>query len=69
MCMTRHGMLSERVGSMHASKHFVCASLVQNAVCVLCLCSSVKKGLCKVTARTLTYVKAKDGDTKKGAQV
>ena len=33
MCMMWHGMLSERVGSKHARKHFMCASLVQNAVC------------------------------------
>ena len=50
MCMAQHGMLSERVGSMHARKHYVCTSLVQNAVCRCCaLCRSVKKGLCKVT--------------------
>ena len=50
MCMARHGMLSERVGSMHVRKHYVCASLVQNAVCRCCaLCTSVKKGFCKVT--------------------
>ena len=50
MCMAWHGMLSERVGSMHARKHYVCTSLVQNAVCRCCaLCRSVKKGLCKVT--------------------
>ena len=49
MCMARHGMLSKRVGSMHACKHYMCASLVQNAVCTCCaLCRSVKKGLCKV---------------------
>ena len=36
MCMMWDGMLSERVGSIHASKHFVCASLVQNAVCTCC---------------------------------
>ena len=48
--MARHGMLSERMGSMHARKHYVCARLVQNPVCTCCaLCRSVKKGLCKVT--------------------
>ena len=48
--MARHGMLSERVGSIHACKHYVCARLVQNPVCTCCaLCRSVKKGLCKVT--------------------
>ena len=48
MCMVRHGMLSERVESMHAHKHYMCASLVQNAMCTCCaLCSY--KGLCKVT--------------------
>ena len=51
--MMWHGMLSERVESMHACKHFVCASLVQNAVYVLCLCSSVKNGLCKVTSKNI----------------
>ena len=61
MCMAQHGMLSERVGSMHAHKHYMCTSLVQNAVCRCCaLCRSVKKGLCKVTTeRKLTYMKAK----------
>ena len=50
MCMARHGMLSEKVGSMHTRKHYVCASLVQNAVYTYCaLCRSVKKGLRKVT--------------------
>ena len=46
-----HGLLSKRVGSMHACKHYVWASPVQNAVCMTCcaLCRSVKKGLCKVT--------------------
>ena len=36
--MARHGMLSERVGSMHAHicMHYVCASLVQNAVWTCC---------------------------------
>ena len=36
MCRARHGMLSERVGFMHARKHYVCASLVQNSVCTCC---------------------------------
>ena len=50
MCMARNGMLSERVGSMHARKHYVCTSLVQNGVCTCCaLCRSMKKCLCKVT--------------------
>ena len=31
------GMLSERVGSMHARMHYVCVS-VQNAVCTCCTC-------------------------------
>ena len=35
------GMLSERAGSMDARMHYVCASLVQNAVCTLCLCRKV----------------------------
>ena len=70
MCMMRHGMLSKRVGSMHAHKHFVCASLVQNAVCTCCAYVVVWKRVCvKWLARTLTYMKAKDGDTDKGAQV
>ena len=55
---------------MHTRKHYVCASLVQNAVCKCCaLCRSVKEGLCKVTGEKLTYVKAKDGDTNKEALV
>ena len=37
MCMVRHGMLSERVGCMHARKLYVCASLVQNAMCTHCV--------------------------------
>ena len=46
--MAQQGMLSERVGSMHAHRHYVCASLVQN---VVCMCSAYvekceKKGLC-----------------------
>ena len=50
MCMARHGMLSKRVGSVHARKHYMCVSFVQNVVCTCCaLCTSVKKGLCKVT--------------------
>ena len=70
MCMAWHSMLSERVGSMHARKHFVCTSLVQNAVCTCCAYVVVWKRVCvKWPARTLTYVKAKDGDTDKGAQV
>ena len=36
MCMARHGMLSGRVESMYTRKHYMCASLVQNAVYVLC---------------------------------
>ena len=52
MCMVRRSMLSERVGSMNTHKHYVCASLVQNAVCMCCaLYRSVKKGLCKVTGK------------------
>ena len=36
------GMLSKRVGSMHPRMHYVCISLVQNAVLhVLCLCRNV----------------------------
>ena len=52
MCMVQQGMLSERVGSIHSRKHYVCASLVENAVCTCCaLCRSMKKGLCKVTSK------------------
>ena len=70
MCMVRHGMLSERVRSMHAHEHYVCASLVQNAVCTRCaLCRSVKKVCVKWPARKLMYMKAKDGDTDKEAEV
>ena len=66
MCMARHSMLSEKVGSMHACKHYVCARLVQNAVCTCCaLCRSVKIGLHKVTGERRTYVKAKYGNTDK----
>ena len=32
------GMLSERVGSMYASMHYVYVSLVQKAVCTCMLC-------------------------------
>ena len=40
--MVRHVMLTERVGSMHTHKHYVCTSLVQNAVCMCCdLCRRV----------------------------
>ena len=47
MCMAWHGMLSKRVGSMHARKDYVCAGLVQNAVYTCCaLC---RKGLRNVT--------------------
>ena len=28
------GMLSKRVGSVHTHMHYVCVSLVQNAVCM-----------------------------------
>ena len=52
--MARRGMLSERVGSMHAHARmsYVCASLVQNGVCTCCLyVESVKKALCKVTGQ------------------
>ena len=70
MCMARHGMLSDMVGSMHACKHFVCARLVQNAVCTCCAYVVVKKRVCvKWPLRKLTYVKVKDGDTDKEAQV
>ena len=63
MCMAWHGMLRKRVGSIHTS-------LVQNAVCMCCaLCRSVKKVCVKWLARKLTYVKIKDGDTNKEAQV
>ena len=53
---------------MHARKHYVWASLFQDAVRTCCaLCKSVKKGLCKVTGEKT--MKAKDGDTDKEAQV
>ena len=32
------GMLSEREGSMHSRMHYMCVSLVQNAVYTLRLC-------------------------------
>ena len=48
------GMLSEKVGSMHARKNCVCANLVQNSVCMCCaLCRSVETGLCKVTSKKM----------------
>ena len=44
MCMVWHGMLSERVGFVHARKQHVCTGVVQNAVCACCaLCRSMKK--------------------------
>ena len=47
--MARHGMLSERVGSMHAHicMHYMCASLIQNAVWTCC--AYVERVLCEVT--------------------
>ena len=46
------GMLSERVGSMHPRMHYVCVSLVQNAVCMCCAyVGKRKKGLCEVTGK------------------
>ena len=65
--MVRGGMLSERVGSMHARMHYVCASLVHNVVCT-CY-ASVKKGCVSDQREKLMYVKAKDGNTDKEAQV
>ena len=66
MYMAQHGMLSERVGSMHAHKHYVCTSLVQNAVCRCCaLCRSVKKGLCKVTGEKTDVHESQTTPTRK----
>ena len=58
--------LSERVGSMHAHKHYVCASLVQNAVCMWCaLCRCVKKGFCEVTGEKTDVRESQGWDTDK----
>ena len=38
--VVQRGMLSERVGSMHARMHYMYVSLVQNA---LCTCAYVEK--------------------------
>ena len=44
------GMLSKREGSMHARMHYVCVSLVQNAVYTRCAyVGKCEKGLCEVT--------------------
>lgn len=46
----------------------VCRSCPECGVHVLCLCRKV--GLCEVTGeKKLTYMKAKDGDTDKEAQI
>ena len=52
-------VVNKRVGSIHARKHYVCASLIQNAVCRCCaLCRSVIKGLCKVTGEKTDMCKS-----------
>ena len=46
-------MLSEREGSMDAHIHYVCVSLVQNAVYTCCAyVGKCEKGLCEVTGET-----------------
>ena len=55
------GMLSKKVGSMHARKNYVCATLVQNAACMCCaLCRSVEKGLCKVTGEKMNVCESQE---------
>ena len=34
MCMAWHGMLSKRVGSMHACKDYVCAQVLSRMLCI-----------------------------------
>ena len=43
LCCRRHA--ERKGGSMDARIHYVCISLVQNAVYTLCLCRKCEKGL------------------------
>ena len=69
--MVRHGMLSERVGSMHAYRRMHYANLVQNVVCTCCAyVGKYENGFVwSDQQEKVTYVKAKDGDTNNEAQV
>ena len=70
MCMVWRSMLSERVGSMNTHKHY-CVQVLSRMLCVrVVLYIEVWKRVCvKWPARKLTYVKVKDGETDKEAQV